>query len=214
MSRWDGVTAQTVSEWVEAGQHGDAEAAFRLAGYAFEHGQSEAADGWMDLAARFGGCEMLWRLADLVKDNSSGELAARWQRQAIAVEWGGRDVVVEENTCRIFSMRPGSYRTQEFGAHVRGEPTEAVRSALDAAAQRLMRVGDDGIEYPDSEAALDGNYSPNYVSDPEEHPDGGWRFWMDCKGEVYPLMVAALLRILVEELRGAGVTAIRIGPQG
>jgi hypothetical protein len=202
-----------VSEWAEAGRHGDAEAAFRLAAYSFEHGQGEAADGWMALAARFGGSAMLWRLADLVKDNSSGRLAARWQRQAIVAEWGGADVVVDENTCCIFSIKPDAYRTQEFGAHVRGEPDEAARSALVAAARRLMCVGDDGVEYPDFEAAVDdAGYSPNYISDPAQHPGGGWQFWMDCKGEVYPLMAATQLRILVEELRRAGVTGIRIGP--
>jgi hypothetical protein len=214
MSRWDGVTAQAVSEWAEAGRHGDAEAAFRLAAYAFEHGQGGAAGGWMALAARFGGTAMLWRLADLVKDNSSGRLAASWQRQAIVAEWGGAGAVVDENTCRIFSVKPDSYRTQEFGAHVRGEPDEAVRSALVAAARRLMCVGDDGVEYPDGEAAVDdAGYSPNYVSDPAQHSGGGWQFWMDCKGEVYPLMAATQLRILVEELRRAGVTGIRIGPR-
>jgi|SRR5882757_3458379 len=190
-----------------------AEAAFRLAAYTFEHGQGEAADGWMALAARFGASAMLWRLADLVKDDSSGQLAARWQRQAIVAGWGGGDVVVDENTCRIFSIKPDSYRTQEFGARVRGEPDEAVRNALVAAARRLMCVGDDGVEYPDVEAAVDdAGYSPNYISDPARHPGGGWQFWMDCKGEVYPLMAATQLRILVDELRRAGVTGIRIGP--
>jgi hypothetical protein len=129
-------------------------------------------------------------------------------------EWGCADVVVDENTCRIFSIKPDSYRTQEFGAHVRGEPDEAVRSALVAAAGRLMCVGDDGVEYLDMDAeADDAGYSPNYVSDPARHPDGGWQFWMDCKGEVYPLMAATQLRILVDELRGAGVIGIRIGPR-
>ncbi len=215
MSEWDEATAQTVSEWAEAGRHGDAEAAFRLAAYGFERGQGEAAEGWMAVAARFGGPAMLWRLADLVKGDSSGQPAARWQRQAIVAEWGGADVVVDQNTCRIFSIEPDAYRTQEFGAHVRGEPGEAVRTALAAAAGRLMCVGDDGVEYPDAEAAVDdAGYSPNYISVPQEHPGGGWQFWMDCKGEVYPLMAATMLRILVDELRAAGVTGIRIGPQG
>lgn len=211
MSEWVEVTAQTVSEWAEAGRRGDAEAAFRLAAYGFEQGQGEAAEEWMALAARFGGPAMLWRLADLVKDDSSGQSAARWQRQAIVAEWGGADVMVDENAYRIFSIEPDAYRTQEFGAHVRGEPDEAVRSALVAAARRLMCVGDDGIEYSDEESAVDdAGYSPNYISDPQEHPGGGWEFWMDCKGEVYPLMAATQLRILVDELRRAGVTGIRI----
>jgi hypothetical protein len=215
MGQWDGATARTLSEWVEAGQHGDAEAAFRLAAYGFEHGQSEAADGWTALAARFGGAAMMWRLADLVKGASSGEQAARWQRQAIAAEWGDEDVVIDENSCRIFSITPGSYRTQEFGAHVRGEPDEAVRNALAAAAGRLMCVGDDGVEHSDEETALDeAGYTPNYISDPEEHPGGGWQFWMDCQGEVYPMMAATQLRILVDELRRAGVTSISIRPRG
>jgi hypothetical protein len=211
MGRWDDVTAQTVSEWAEDGRHGDAEAAFRVAAYGLERGKGEAAEGWMALAARFGGSAVLWRLADLV-DDSSGRQAARWQRQAIVAEWGGEDVVVDENTCQIFTMDTVSYRTQEFGAHVRGEPDEAVRSTLVAAAYRLMCVGGDGVEYPDVDDPDDAVYTPNYISDPERHPGGGWQFWMDCKGGVYPLMAATQLRILVDELRGAGVTGIRIGP--
>lgn len=214
MGHWDGITAQTLSEWATAGQHGDADAAFRLAAYAYEHDHSEAADGWMRLAARFGGAAMLWRLADLVKGDSSGEAAARWQRQAIAAEWGAEAVAVDEDTFRIFSMTSDSYRTQEFGAHVCGVPDDGVRSALNAAVRRLGCVGDDGTEYSDGDEALDcADYNPNYVSAPEEHPGGGWQFWMDCQGEVYPLMAATLLRILVEELRRAGVTTVRIGPQ-
>jgi hypothetical protein len=91
MSRWDEVTARTVSEWAEAGRHGDGEAAFRLAAYTFDQGQGEAADGWMALAARFGGSAMLWRLADLVKDNSSGPLAAVGDRGRMGLRRrGGR----------------------------------------------------------------------------------------------------------------------------
>ena len=65
MNQGDGATPQTVSEWVAAAQGGDAEAAFRLAGHAFDHEQREAADGWMETAARLGGSAMLWRIADL-----------------------------------------------------------------------------------------------------------------------------------------------------
>jgi hypothetical protein len=215
MSERDRADARTLAELAEAGRRGDAEAAFRLAAYGVEHDQRGAAEGWMALAARFGGSAVLWRLAHLVKDDSSGEPAARWQRRAIAAEWGGAeaDVVVDENAYRIYSVKPGAYRTQEMGAHVQGEPDEAVRRALIAASDRLMRVGDDGVEYPDAETALDdGDYSPNYISQPERHPRGGWQFWMDCKGEVFPLMAATQLRILVAELRSAGVSGIRIGP--
>lgn len=214
MSQWDEISEQGVAELVEAGRRGDADAAFRLAAYAFEHGQSEAADSWMLLAARFGGPAMLWRLADLVKGDSNGERAARWQRQAIAAEWGREDVAIDEDTCRVFVMHDGSYRTQEFGAHVRGEPNNAVRTGLIRAARRLMSVDNKGVEYPedDEDELVEADYSPNFMSEPEEHPDGGWYYWMDCKGEVFPLMAATQLRILVDELRAAGVTAIRIGP--
>lgn len=41
------VTARTVSEWAEAGQHGDAEAAFRLATYGFAHDRRKTAEEWM-----------------------------------------------------------------------------------------------------------------------------------------------------------------------
>lgn len=214
MNERDEITEQALSEWTEAGRRGDAEAAFRLAGYYVERRHREGAVEWMALAARLGGSAMLWRLADLVKEDPSGRAAARWQQQAIAAEWGGRDVVVDENTCRISSVGPGAYRTQQFGAHVRGEPDEAVRSTLAAAALRLMCVDENGVEYPDVESVADATaYTPNYISAPEQHPDGGWQFWMDCKGEVYPLMAATHLRILVDELRAAGITGIRIGPR-
>lgn len=213
MNEWEAITTRTLSEWALAGRLGDAEAAFRLAAYTFERDQGEAAQRWMALAARLGGPAILWRLADLVKDEASGQPAAQWQRQAIAAEWRGADVLVDENTYRIFSLKPHAYRTQDFGAHVRGEPDEAVRNALTVAARRLMCVGDDGTEHPDAEVSLDdAGYSPNYISEPQKHASGGWQFWMDCKGEVFPLMAATQLRILVDELRRAGVTGIRIGP--
>ncbi|MFE0462773.1 hypothetical protein ACFW1A_26315 [Kitasatospora sp. NPDC058965] len=212
MDQSEQATEQTVTGWVAAALRGDAEASFRLAEFGWEHDQHETVDSWMVLAAHYGDPAMLWRLADLVKDRTSGDVTARLQRQAIAAEWGGSDVVVDENWCRIYSARPDSSYTQDFDTHVKGEPDTAVHSAVVAAAARFMAVGDDGVEYADPEEALDeAAYSPNCASIPTRHPAGGWHFGLDCKGEVFPLMAATQLRILVEELRRAGATDIRIG---
>jgi hypothetical protein len=208
------VTQQMVQEWHEAARRGDAQAAYRIAEFALKRGSAgdrDSSEAWFREAATLGGVPMLWQIADLTKEQSA-EIGARWQREAIATEWRDSGVAVDEDTFRLYAFNGGAWTAQDFHVLVRGEPDEAVGEVLEAARVRLYCVGNDGTEYPDEDAAIEADYNPNYVSDPEAHPGGGWRIWMDCKSEAYPLMAATQLRILVEELRRAGVTAIRIGP--
>ncbi|RKN40557.1 hypothetical protein [Micromonospora endolithica] len=208
------VTRQMVQEWFEAAERGEAQAAYRLAEFGLKQaaeGDRAAAEGWLRRAATLGGVPMMWQIAHLTAERT--ELGAHWQRAAIAAEWGDSDVTVDENTFELYQVN-GSCALQDFSVRVQGEPDEAVRTALEAAANRFMCVGDDGVEYEDGEIALDdADYTPNYVSDPEAAPTGGWQLWLDCKGGVMPLMAGTQLRILVEELRRAGVTSVRIGPR-
>jgi len=58
-------------------------------------------------------------------------------------------------------------------------------AGLQAAAARLFRVGDNGVEFPDDEAmyaAEDSVNTPNYVSDVEARSDGAC-VDLDTKGE-------------------------------
>jgi hypothetical protein len=172
-------------------------------------GDRDAAHEYLRRMANCGDPRMLWQVAAFLAARYSGRFAAPWQREAIATEWRDSGVTVDENSFPLFG---DGGTDQDFSVLVRGEPDEAVRAALEAARPRLFCTGSDGIEYPDGDAALEAWYNPNFVSDPDVHPSGGWEIWMDCKDGAYPLMAATQLRILVEELRTAGVTSIHIGP--
>ena len=84
--------------------------------------------------------------------------------------------------------------------------TTAVLLALERAAFRFMRVGEDGVERHDDEASGLGIYTPNYVSDPRVTEQGVVQY-VDCKGEIGSPMDAALRRVLQEELGGLDVDA-------
>ncbi|NUR71446.1 MAG: hypothetical protein HOU81_11545 [Hamadaea sp.] len=205
---------ESILRWAEAANRGDAEAAYKIAECALTHDgmhDREAAEAWMRRAAQLGDVPMLWRLAELATRHSA-RVAAERQRAAIEAEWSDTGPVVVDPGC--FPLRgvhgDEHFPTQDFRVRVTGEPAGAVLAALENSLERLFLVGDDGTEYADVDAVLDAEYSPNFVSDPEPHPDGGWSIWLDCKGEAYPLMAGAFLRILVGELRSAQVTAARI----
>ncbi|MCP2321668.1 hypothetical protein HDA40_000175 [Hamadaea flava] len=205
---------ELIPRWAEAANRGDAEAAYRIAECALTREgmrDANAAEAWLRRAAQLGDVPMQWRLAQLATRHSA-RVAIERQRAAIEAEWGGvEDVVVDPGSFPLVAVNGDEYfPTQAFRVHVAGEPGEAVTVALANAQLRMFLVGDDGTEYADIDEVLDADYSPNYVSDPEPQPDGGWSIWLDCKGEAYPLMAGTLLRILVGELRSAGVTTARI----
>jgi hypothetical protein len=79
----------------------------------------------------------------------------------------------------------------------------AVRTALQRAAVRFMRVDETGAEHPDdaaARAAFDNDlYTPNYVSTPSPVEDGTG-LYVDCKGGAPEEMGETFRRILREEL--------------
>jgi hypothetical protein len=213
----DEITQQMYDEWVEAAvSRGDAQAAYRVGEYGLDHPMDrtaehffDQAEPWLRRAADLGGVPMLWQIAELTKDWNLNDFGVRWHREAVSAEWGGTDVLIDPGT---LCHRPGGgVGGADTSLYVRGEPDEAVRVAMTAARDRMFCVGSDGVEYADAEAALnEAEYSPNYVSDPEARPGGGWSLLMDWKGCRFSLMAATDLRILVEELRKAGATSIHI----
>jgi TPR repeat protein len=97
------VTQQMVQEWFEAAERGEAQAAYRLAEFGLKRrakGDCAAAEGWLRRAAELGGVPMLWQVAHLTADWT--ELGGGWQREAIATEWGGSGVAVDENTFELY----------------------------------------------------------------------------------------------------------------
>ena len=86
-------------------------------------------------------------------------------------------------------------------------------AALRAAGNRFMMVDETGVEHRDAaslESAAERDlYSPNYVSEPER-TEHGIELYVDCKGGIDAPIRAAFLRILVEELEGAGLTDVSV----
>ncbi len=216
MDSWRTVTRSDIDQWQEAARNGDPEAALRVGEFMLQRardgrhkaGDDQTAALWLERAAMLGGLQMMWRIADMAKEFSF-DIAVRWQRAAIAAEWRDSSIGVDENAFPLIDY--GGWVLQDFAVRVSGIPDDAVREALTAAGPRMFSVGDDGIEYEDGDVALDSaDYNPNFVSDPEPHAGGGWKVWMDCKSEAYPLMAATMLRILADELHKAGVRSAQI----
>ncbi|GAB3669263.1 hypothetical protein GCM10027596_41230 [Nocardioides korecus] len=97
-----------------------------------------------------------------------------------------------------------------------------LRTALHRASVRMMRVDEDGREYPDlavihtgsGMASVDaddaGVYTANYVSGIVEDEDGNPGFYIDCKGAIEPPMGAKFRQILVEEFRKRGISSAHV----
>jgi hypothetical protein len=106
------------------------------------------------------------------------------------------------------------YREDDATFFVVTSQIDAARSALQAAAERLYRVGDDGVELPDEaamSAAGDMVYTPNYVGDPMVR-SAGVCLYLDTKGESAPPMLTTMVGVIIEELQRAGVTQAAIRP--
>lgn len=92
-------------------------------------------------------------------------------------------------------------------------PTEILVAALTAAADRMMRVGEDGNEYTDADAETvmaNDIYTPNYVSDVTVDEDGRAELYLDCKGAIEPPMAERLRQVLREELPRHGVSSAHV----
>ena len=93
-----------------------------------------------------------------------------------------------------------SYETFAVAGEIEGAAEEQVLTALNRTIDRLICVGEDGVEYPDQNAALTaGVYTANYASEPRR-TDNGIEVYLDCKGAIEPPMEATLRRVLQEEL--------------
>jgi hypothetical protein len=115
-----------------------------------------------------------------------------------------------------YSVSPefSDYREDDATFFVVTSQIDAAQSALQAASERLYRVGDDGVEFPDEAAmsvAGDTVYTPNYVGDPVVRSDGVC-IYLDTKGESAPPMLTTMVRVITEELQRAGVTQATIRP--
>ena len=217
MDAWRTTSQSDIDRWREAADAGDPDGALRIGEFLlqragagrYKEGDDQATVSWLERAAELGGPPMMWRIAAVAAMHSY-DIANRWQRAAIVAEW--RDSVVDVDEDAFHLIDHDSWASQDFTVRVSGDPHDAVRAALIAAAPRLYCVGNDGIEYGDAEIALDSaDYNPNFVSDPTSNVEGDWEIWMDCKGEAYPLMAATMLQIIADELLKAGVSSPRIG---
>jgi hypothetical protein len=176
------------------------------------------AEAWFEIAAAAAGSpDMYWRITEEQNENGYATKARAWMRRAIRAEYppqanGG--IQVDPSTFAIRLDGDGFLLGQDFSAQVVSADPQRAITALAAASQRFMYVTGDGREStPDDPAGGDWrNYTPNYVSDPQEHPDGP-TIECDCKDGVMPLMARTMIRILVEELRTAGVDHAQIRPR-
>ncbi|MFD0742040.1 hypothetical protein ACFQ1L_09275 [Phytohabitans flavus] len=141
--------------------------------------------------------------------------------RAIAAEYPLRagGVGVDPSTFAITLDERGVLLGQDFSVQVVSTDPETAKVALAAAGKRFMLVTADGREYSTEDElwqrvkADDSwrTYSPNNVSDPQDHPAGP-RIYCDCKDGVMPLMAATMIRILVQQLRAAGIDQAQIRP--
>jgi hypothetical protein len=175
------------------------------------------AEAWFEIAAAAAGSpDMYWRITEEQNENGYATKARAWMRRAIRAEYppqanGG--IQVDPSTFGIRLDGDGFLLGQDFSAQVVSPDSQRAITALAAASRRFMYVTGDGREStPDDPAGGDWrNYTPNYVSDPQDHPDGP-TIECDCKDGVMPLMARTMIRILVEELRTAGVDHAQIRP--
>ncbi|MGQ4379728.1 hypothetical protein ACN6K9_002898 [Streptomyces sp. SAS_267] len=134
-----------------------------------------------------------------------GDEAASWMRRAVVTESEPGGVTVGPEALGILGGN-GDALVQNWEIVVESdEPARAV-AALTAAEPRLMRVFEDGRELSPEEAEdlwdeAFPPYSPNYAAVDATVP----RIWMDCKDGIYPHMARTALRIVMDELRKAGV---------
>lgn len=124
----------------------------------------------------------------------------------VEVAPGRPDVVIDDDVYAEGEMSSNESIVVESDA-----PRVAVVEALTRAAERMMTVGDDGLERDGAARGdSDATYTPNDVSDVMVDEDGNPGFSIDCKGAIEPPMQAAFRQILVEELSRGGVTPARV----
>ncbi|MCI4066610.1 hypothetical protein MRQ36_30255 [Micromonospora sp. R77] len=167
--------------------------------------------------------DVLWRRSVECVDRLD-RAGARLMRRAIELEFPSSvGLRVDPAAFGLVVDAYGYLGHQDFSVQVATAEGVAAAAALSVAATRFLSVGWDGQEYltdeegraaesADTESRF---YTPNFVSAVQPHPDGPW-LWLDCKDGAMPLMARTMIRILLQELRRAGVAegVIRPAPRG
>lgn len=174
------------------------------------------AEAWFEIAAAAASTpDMYWQIAQEHNENGYATNTRAWMRRAIRAEYPPHadGIQVDPATFGIRLDDDGVLLGQDFSAQVVSPAPAKTVTALAAASRRFMYVTGDGREIP-ADDPIGGdwrNYTPNYVSDPQDHPDGP-AIECDCNDGVMPLMARTMIRILVEELHTAGVDRAQIRP--
>ncbi|WP_328913407.1 MULTISPECIES: hypothetical protein [unclassified Streptomyces] len=159
--------------------------------------------------ARNGDRATVWHAAEAYAQEADGG-AARWMAEGAASLSDPDGIVVDHLTLPILIMEYdvdrwiADHQDWRIAVHC-DDPARAI-VALNAAKPRLYLVANDGSVQPDITVGLTGPpgpwYTPNYVAVDEDAP----LIWLDCKGDVFPLMARTVLEIVIEELRAVGIT--------
>jgi hypothetical protein len=208
------------SQWRDQAVAGDAQAAFELGkAHVLIHIDRYhlAAQGWFNRAAYLGGTDMLWQVTCFYTDETGyAAMAGQWMRRAVSAEWDGCEVEVAPEAFGILGADPDGdgVTVQEWSVTVSSEPRPSAAAALHACRDRIYLVRADGYELTTEEEIEESDDndldSPNYIG-VDVNEDGTVVLWIDYKDTVRPLTARTHLRIIVEELRAAGVIHARIG---
>jgi hypothetical protein len=111
----------------------------------------------------------------------------------------------------VFDTSGGDGEANEHVIIVGAADPQAAGNALGHAGQRFYRVTEHGDELTAAQMDEDGGdaYTPNYVSDTRLATRGPWCY-VDCQGEISPMMRDRLLAILAQELEREGVAECRV----
>jgi hypothetical protein len=159
---------------------------------------------------------MRWRISEEHNEHGFATNTRSWMHRAVRFEYPDDPdgLTVDPRTFALRFDDTGVRIGQDFSVQVSSADPAAARAALAAAAARFAVVAADGREFADGDELVAEDphlYTPNSVSDPEDHADGPW-IYCDCKDGTMPLMARTMLRIVVEELRAAGVTNAQLRP--
>lgn len=157
--------------------------------------------------ARDGDPTTVWHAATAYALQIDGR-AARWMAEGAASLSDPDGIVVDRQTLPIVIEEYDEDRWvasyQDWRIAVRCDTPERAVAALHAATHRLLYVTDDGgVAADDTEPGS--RFTPNFVAVDEDGPDAPL-VWLDCESVVIPLMARAVIEIVIEELRAAGIT--------
>ncbi|MEO3974935.1 hypothetical protein [Streptomyces sp. CAU 1734] len=178
-----------------------AEIAFRRGCGILTPMEAERARGLFEEAVRGAGPRMLWRVAEVCLETNE---SAYWMRRAVVSESEPGGITVDPGVLPILGSLEDRL-VQDWEIAVRSDDRARAVAALGAAEHRVTLVLEDGRELLREEAedvlCETELYNPNYVAVREDVPC----LVMDCKGGMYPYLARTALRIVADELRGAGV---------